>query len=99
MDLVGDAEQVGVQWGHSPLGLVVSGHADDGEALARDHASAHGHAGGGDVGGDDGAWRRRRTYSVNFGYMRRAQWCRAPQKAPGESVAPGEVVEGGASNR
>ncbi len=93
--LVGDAEQVGVQMGPQPLGLVVSGHADDGEALARDHASAHGHVGGGDVGGDDG---RRPQAAHILGELRvheaRPNGAAAPQKAPGESVAPGEVVEG-----
>ena len=84
-----------MQVGPQPLGLVVGGDADDGPVLPGKHPRAHRHVRRGDVRADDGQ-RRALAHVLGEGreHDARPDGAPAPQKAPCEGVAPGEVVDG-----
>ena len=92
--LVRHAEQVGAAVRPEALGLVVGGHAHDGELQAREHARAHGHVRRRDVGAHDGQRAHLAHVLGESGvHDARPGGAAGPQKAAGEREAPGEIVD------
>ena len=98
--LVRHAEQIGGQVRPEPFGLVVGGHAHDGEVLAGEHARRHRHVRGGDVGAHDGEGLALSDELREGGVHDAVPYgAAAPQKASGEREAPGEIVDGPCGSR